>query len=106
MTDVETIDADHALAALWAKDEPPGRDPLFERAAMDRVNRRRWLTDAGEVATLGVPVLAILWAIWPGLVAAVPPLTRELVAYGPLAVCIGAIALVTWSTREIFAVDP
>jgi hypothetical protein len=106
MTDVETSEAELALAALWASDEPPVRDPLFELAAMDRVNRRRWLTEAAEVAALGVPVLAILWATWPSLVAAAPQMVRVLTAYGPLAVCIGAIALVTWTTREVFAIDP
>ena len=106
MTDVDTSEADLALAALWAKDEPPARDPMFELAAIDRVNRRRWLTEAAEIAALAVPALAILWATWPSLVAAAPQILPLLAAYGPLAVCIGAIVLVTWTTREVFAIDP
>ena len=106
MTDVDTAEADLALAALWASDEPSLRDPLFELAAMDRVNRRRWLVEAAEIAALAVPALAILWAVWPSLVGAAPLMMRLLTAYGPLAVCIGAIALVAWTTREVFAFDP
>ena len=102
MTDLET----DALDALWARDEPPARDPVFEAAAMLRVNRRRWLVEAGEVAALAVPVLAILWASWPILVGAAPQIVPLVEAWGPLAVCIGAVALVTWTTREIFALDP
>ena len=106
MTDVETADGDITLAALWAMDQPPLRDPLFEMTTLERVSRRRWLIEAVEIAALGVPVLAILWAAWPTLAAAAPQMIRLLAAYGPLAVCIGAVALVTWSTREIFAIDP
>ena len=106
MTEVDSSEADLALAALWASDEPPVRDPLFELATMDRVNRRRWLIEAAEIAALAVPALAILWAAWPGLVGAAPQAMQVLTAYGPLAVCIGAIALVTWTTREVFAIDP
>jgi len=106
MTDVETTPDDALLAALWAKDEAPARDPVFELAAMSRVTRRRLLIEAAEWAVLAVPVLAIVWAIWPSLIAAAPQMARLLAAYGPLAVCIGAVALVTWTTREVFAIDP
>ena len=106
MTDVETTRDEPLLAALWARDEPPARDPAFELAAMEQVGRRRLLTAAAEIAALGVPALAILWAAWPSIVAAAPQVIGLLSAYGPMLVCLGAIALVTWTTREVFAVDP
>ncbi len=101
MTDLENT----ALAALWARDEPPARDPIFEQASLARVNRRRWLLEAAEIAALAVPALAILWAAWPTLIGAAPQIERLLAAWGPLALCIGAVALVTWTTREVFAPD-
>jgi hypothetical protein len=106
MTDVETTRDDALLAALWAKDEPPVRDPVFEMAAIAKVSRRRLLTEAAEWAALSVPVLVIAWAAWPTLVASAPQLAALVAAYGPISVCVGAIALVTWTTREVFAVDP
>ena len=106
MTDVETTPDDALLAALWARDEPPVRDPAFEIAAMTRVSRRRLMVEAGEWAALAVPALAILWAGWPNLVAVAPQMVGLVGAYGPMAVCIGAVALVTWTTREVFAIDP
>ena len=106
MTDPDRIQsADAALAAFWAHDEPPARDPVFEAAAMARVNRRRWRVEAGEIVALAVPALAILWAAWPTLLAAAPQLLRLIAAWGPLALCIGAVALVAWTTREVFAPD-
>jgi hypothetical protein len=110
MTDVETDPAvlaaqDEALRPLWAMDEPAARDPVFVLAAMARVERRRLMFEVIELFVIGVPVLAILWAAWPTLVAAAPH-WPALIALGPTLLCVAAIALVMWSTREAFAIEP
>jgi hypothetical protein len=61
------MDNDDRLKALFARDEPPARDPAFSSAVMEELVRRRFLMD---VATLsGVSVLGgtALWALWPSL---------------------------------------
>jgi len=94
------IDPDTALAALWARDEPPARDPAFVRATLARVGRRRLIHELLDYAALGVPALAILWAAWPSLAGLVPQAIRLLSVSGPGLVCVAAIALVLWSTEE------
>jgi hypothetical protein len=61
--------ADERLAALWAMDAPPARDPVFEAALALRIERRRWLRSAVDTALLAVAGLVAVWAAWPFLVS-------------------------------------
>jgi hypothetical protein len=79
--------ADDRLAALFALDEPPARDPGFSTAVMERLMRRRFLED---VAALSVATLAggiALWILWPVLEPMLVTLSR---GFAP---ALGALAL-------------
>jgi len=60
-------EADARLAALFAGDAPPARDPDFSTAVMERLARRRWLEDLALLAGLSAVGGAALWGLWPAL---------------------------------------
>jgi hypothetical protein len=53
------------LAALWALDEPPARDPAFELAVMARLLRRRLWVDIATLAPIIVGAGIVLWTLTP-----------------------------------------
>jgi hypothetical protein len=63
-------DADLALKALLAVDEPPARDPAFSLAVMERIERRRFWTEVLFAAPIALAVLVALWALSPLLTLA------------------------------------
>ncbi len=58
-------EADPALAALWAADEPAERDPVFVLAVMAEVERRRFWVSLASLVPVTVAASAILWALSP-----------------------------------------
>lgn len=58
---------DNRLAALWALDEPPARDPAFVLATLDRLTRRRFRTKVVRLLLLFVATAAVCWAIAPSV---------------------------------------
>jgi hypothetical protein len=94
-------DSEDALAAFWAKDEPPARDAAFETAVMARVSREALIQDAVDVLAVGAPAGAILWAAWPSLVGLAPSTLHLLTISAPALICAAALGLVVWSTREV-----
>ena len=77
-------EADHALRALFASDEPPADDALFVLSVMQRIERRTAIAETATLVVgvaLGAAVLLQYGAVlaplvdstigvaWPGLVA-------------------------------------
>lgn len=60
MTDPET-----KLAALWAQDAPPERDPVFVVAVMERAARRRLAFEVAGLLPGALAATAVLWAAGP-----------------------------------------
>jgi hypothetical protein len=83
------------LKALWALDQPPVRDPVFEGFVAARIERRRWRQTVVELCALAFAVLVGGWAAWPfvatGLTVAAPWLAAAF-----------AIGLAVWSVDQTF----
>jgi hypothetical protein len=60
---------DSRLAALWALDEPPARDPAFVLATLDRLARRRFRIRVARLVPPFVATMAVCWAIAPSVEA-------------------------------------
>jgi hypothetical protein len=58
---------DISLAALWELDEPPGRDPAFVLAVLDRLERRRFRIKVARLAPLLIATIVGCSAIAPSV---------------------------------------
>ena len=58
---------DDRLAALWALDEPPARDPAFVPAVLDRLERRGFRTKVVRLVPLFVATIVVCWVIAPSI---------------------------------------
>ena len=58
---------DDRLAALWALDEPPARDPAFVLAVLDRLARRRFRVKVAQLVPLLVATMVVCWVIAPSI---------------------------------------
>ena len=56
---------DSRLQALWALDEPPARDAVFELAVMARLLRRRLWIDFAALAPIIIGAGVVLWSLTP-----------------------------------------
>jgi hypothetical protein len=56
---------DMRLAVLWALDEPPMRDPVFEAAVSLKMERRRWLRAGLDAVGVALAAAVVGWAAWP-----------------------------------------
>src|SRR5271154_1933133 len=97
-------DPEAALAALWAKDQPPEVDPAFELAVAARIGRRQILREAGDVVVWAALAAAVTWALWPMATAAAAPLLEDVGRIGPALVIIAATAFALWSASRLFSV--
>jgi hypothetical protein len=79
--------ADDRLKALFAKDEPPKRDPAFSMAVMEQVVRQRFREDVALLSGVSVIGGGALWLVWPTLQPALVAVSQG------LAPALGAIAL-------------
>ncbi len=84
------IDPETRLARLWALDEPPARDPAFERAVAGRIERQRLVLVWLERAALAAAAMAVAWAAWPFV-------AHELLRAAPLLAVTVAVGLAVWS---------
>jgi hypothetical protein len=89
------IDPEARLKALWALDEPPARDPIFEEALAARIERRRLWQTVVELWAVAFAVLVGGWAAWPFVAAALVPVAPWLAAAF-------AIGLAVWSVDLTF----
>jgi hypothetical protein len=71
-------DADDRLAALFAEDEPPARDPAFSAAVMQEIARRRFQTDVALLSGAAAIGGVVLWVLWPTLAPALAVLGESL----------------------------
>ena len=87
---------DDHLAALFAQDLPPARDPAFSAAVLEAVARRRFQRELAFVAAVSLTGAAALAVLWPVLQPALHLLARDL---GPTALALAAavtiVAVVT-----------
>lgn len=87
---------DDHLAALFAQDLPPARDPAFSVAVLEAVARRRFQRELAFVAAVSLTGAAALAVLWPVLQPALHLLARDL---GPTALALAAavtiVAVVT-----------
>jgi hypothetical protein len=82
-------EADDRLRALFAEQEPPARDALFQAAVMEAVMRRELKADMALLAGAAAVGALALWALWPALHPALVALSREL---APAAAALAAAA--------------
>lgn len=61
-------DKEARLAAFFAAEEPPARDPAFAARVMERLAMRRTIDAVFEWLTPAVAAVAVIWAMWPALV--------------------------------------
>ena len=83
---------DQKLAALFAEQAPPARDPVFCAEVMQRVARRRAWARVGAAAPWAVVAGLLAWALQPVLGPWMPVLADSLVL--PAAVLGGTAVLV------------
>lgn len=62
------MDREARLAAFFAADEPPARDPAFEGGVMLRLHLRRYIDLLFEWLTPAIAAISVTWAMWPALV--------------------------------------
>ena len=58
---------DDRLKALFALDEPAGRDPAFSTAVMEQLARRQFIEEVAVLLLLSVGGGVGLWILWPVL---------------------------------------
>ncbi len=70
-------DPDVLLAALWAEDEPPARDPAFIIAVMEATARRRFRLGVLALLPLTGVASAVFWALGPVISAGLGPVFQS-----------------------------
>ena len=84
------------LTELWAQDEPPARDPAFVLAAMEKVERRRFLMGVLALAPVAAIASLLLWALGPVIADASAAFRFDAASIGSLAAAV-VMALFLWS---------
>lgn len=59
------------LAALFAQDLPPKRDPEFQAQVLDRLSRRRLWAELSQLAVVSLAGAGLLWLLGPSMNAVV-----------------------------------
>jgi hypothetical protein len=59
--------SDALLKSLFEADAPPARDVAFTLAVMERVERRRFWTEAAMLVPAVIAACVVLWALAPAL---------------------------------------
>jgi len=91
MTEAAMSNKEARLAAFFAADDPPARDPAFVARVAERMEARPlWELGADALTTI-IGVLAVLWALTPALVMIVADIAQ---AIGPGAPFVAAAAIV------------
>ncbi|MEW5686941.1 MAG: hypothetical protein AB1942_18640 [Pseudomonadota bacterium] len=88
--------ADDRLAALFAEDAPPARDPAFTAEVMAAVARRRLWSDLAGLAVAALIGGLVIWALWPLLGPAIVAASAGL---APIAAAL-TVALLAWLVAD------
>lgn len=92
---------DDQLAALFAQDAPPARDPAFSAAVLETLARRRFQRELAFVAAVSLAAAAGLAVLWPVIQPTLRLLAQGL---GPTAVSLAvALAIVAVATGRVGA---
>lgn len=89
---------DDHLAALFAQDLPPARDPAFSAAVLEALARRRFRRELAVIALASLAAAAALTVLWPVLQPALRALAEGLAPAG-LAIAGAALFVVLVSGR-------
>ena len=84
--------ADDRLKALFALDEPPARDMVFQAAVMEQVMRQRLREEVALLCAVSVVAAGVLWLVWPTLQPALVAVSQW------MAPAAGALALAFCAT--------
>ncbi len=92
---------DERLAALFAAEQPPARDPAFQAGVLAAMARQRFVADMLLMATVAILATVALWLIWP---AVAPTLITLGQAFAPgLAALIAAGSILAVTTGRILS---
>ena len=86
---------DERLAALFAAEQPPARDPGFQAAVLAAMARQRFVADMLLMATLATLAAVGLWLIWPILAPTLVALGQGLAPALAAVIAAGSILAVT-----------
>jgi hypothetical protein len=84
--------ADDRLKALFALDEPPAQDPVFQAVVMEQVMRQRLREEVALLCGVSVVAAGVLWLVWPTLQPALVAVAQW------MAPALGAIAIAFCAT--------
>lgn len=87
------------LAALFAADLPPARDPTFQAEVLAAVARREFQRDLMSLGTLTAVGGALLWVLWPAFSPAFQAIGQGL---APGLICAAVAASVAVMARARF----
>ncbi len=90
---------DERLAALFAADLPPPRDPGFQAEVLAAVARREFLGDVMALGTLTTVAVAMICVLWPALSPTLSVVGREL---APGLICVAVAGSVAIMARARF----
>lgn len=79
---------DDRLKALFAMDEPPARDPVFDAAVMDGLARRRLYLDMAGLAAAALTGAVVLGMVWDRIRPAFDLLSEGL---APATACLAVV---------------
>lgn len=91
---------DDRLAALFAADLPPARDPAFQAEVLAGLARRRFLADLMVLGSATVIGAAMLWLIWPTVAPVLEAVGRGLFP-GLIAAVVAASVVALTSGRML-----
>ncbi|HEX5377106.1 MAG TPA: hypothetical protein VFW47_00955 [Phenylobacterium sp.] len=91
---------DDRLAALFAADLPPARDPGFQAEVLEGLARRRFQADLMWLASAAVVSGAALWLLWPVVAPTLEALGRGL-APGAMALAVAASIVILATGRTL-----
>jgi hypothetical protein len=92
---------DERLAAFFAAEQPPARDPGFQAEVLAGLARRRFLEELSALSGFTAVGGAVLWLVWPALTATLEALGRGL-APGLIAVVVAG-SVIALSSSQVLA---
>lgn len=88
---------DPRLAAFFAADEPPARDPVFEGQVAQRLDVRRLLSALMDVVPWVAAAIGLTWALWPAVFATLSAVFGFLGVWGPLGLATALVGATVWA---------
>jgi hypothetical protein len=94
------------LAAFFAAEEPPARDPAFEAGLLARMERRRLFDLISDYLTPVVAALAVAFALWPAI-ARMSLAAIDASGYAaPVALSFAIVAATYWAAVRLRLMPP